>query len=699
MITAADAKNAGFAMPQGNDYIKYGDDVISKNAFEAYKHGWRRWRISNGTDLNTIIDQGSYEVTTYTVALSLVNRPSSPSAIHAAKIFVHDNSNGGIIQEWITTPNAATASVRLQRHRDTTGAWSEWEIPKETPLAIAASTDLDTVIKPGVYTIETYRVANSLKNAPSNQPASINRAILSVRASSFGVTQLWETIALITADKSPVMYRYRDELNRWAPWREHGASITSAPSTVLSEHFNVRGIVRKLVDLSGTPIPVWSMLAPAAESPLTVPTHDGSGSVTHPSIYYAPDGFKGFKYWMAFTPYPGGNDAHEDPNIVVSNDGVTWSVPGGLVNPLDDQPGKTIYNSDTHLTLGPGGALVLTWRTVDNTDSGRNTYYQRTSTDGVTWTPKRVIMSPSPGARHSSIVSPALYWDGSKWTMWAISSLPSPNELVRWTTTDTQPTPESWGEPTVCNLGVIPADRDPWHVDIQKVGSGFMGLLNDVRRGTAGVDGDLYFMRSADGVKWELSPVPIVPKSSQLHDSIYKSSFVALGSGESLSLELFYAAFTRSNRDHKLFRSVARFVGGTGAPAPALPDTGWLDIGRFLSDQFPAAPLPLSSMKFLVRRVGQVVAFNVQGQDGATIQEWTKNSYTFPPGFELSSIPNAAGSIPGIGTAQGLRWDKSGQLVRFSYIQGNLVCGESHFMVSSPFPALTNLPGTPVPGA
>lgn len=134
-------------------------------------------------------------------------------------------------------------------------------------------------------------------------------------------------------------------------------------------------------------------------------------------------------------------------------------------------------------------------------------------------------------------------------------------------------------------------------------------------------------------------------------------------------------------------------------PAPVLPDTGWRDIGQYLSAQIPDTPLPLGTMTFRVRRWGNIVAFNVQGLDSATSITWTGKSLAMPPGFELSSIPTVSGSIAGIGGAQGLRWDKANQRISFQYIRGNHVRGESHFMVSSAFPDLNNLPGTAVPGS
>ena len=53
--------------------------------------------------------------------------------------------------------------------------------------------------------------------------------------------------------------------------------------------------------------------------PLGTPTYDSRGQVVHPDVLYVPDGFgpEKWPYWMAMTPYPNGNDAYENPSILV----------------------------------------------------------------------------------------------------------------------------------------------------------------------------------------------------------------------------------------------------------------------------------------------------------------------------------------------------------------------------------------------
>ena len=43
------------------------------------------------------------------------------------------------------------------------------------------------------------------------------------------------------------------------------------------------------------------------------PTYDRSDQTVHPDIVYMPDGWNGYKYWMAMTPYANSNDQLEKP--------------------------------------------------------------------------------------------------------------------------------------------------------------------------------------------------------------------------------------------------------------------------------------------------------------------------------------------------------------------------------------------------
>src|SRR5207245_5716063 len=73
---------------------------------------------------------------------------------------------------------------------------------------------------------------------------------------------------------------------------------------------------------------------PNAPAPLTIPTPDGSGQVTEPSIVKFSPPWRGFTYWMVVAPYPHSDAEDENPSILVSDDGQHWSGPPGGTMPI-----------------------------------------------------------------------------------------------------------------------------------------------------------------------------------------------------------------------------------------------------------------------------------------------------------------------------------------------------------------------------
>ena len=102
------------------------------------------------------------------------------------------------------------------------------------------------------------------------------------------------------------------------------------------------------------------------QSPLQIETPDGTNQPYHPSVLFISQKWNGYRYWMAETPYPLGNNGDwnglkpyrarwENPCIHVSNDGINWQTPPKGSNPIDDLSDADIehqnYYSDTHLVM------------------------------------------------------------------------------------------------------------------------------------------------------------------------------------------------------------------------------------------------------------------------------------------------------------------------------------------------------------
>lgn len=268
---------------------------------------------------------------------------------------------------------------------------------------------------------------------------------------------------------------------------------------------------------------------------LAIPTPDPlslDGEPVHPSIVYVDEGWCGYRYWMAFTPYAGGNDRYEDPCIVVSQDGDTWSTPPGLTNPLDDAPGSPIYNSDPYLVLD-GDTLRLIWRRFDDTAPGaEESLWMRTSTDGVTWAPKVKIYESDKAIRR--LASPSFVELGGVWHMFAVDLRSTGTQVVHLTAPAiTGP----WSTPTVSTLPVA-AGKMPWHMHVQRVGSQYVALVADTLTGGTGArEGDLLLATSDDGDTWTTS-APVVPRYGEHHTDLYQAAFVV----DERGIDVWYSA-------------------------------------------------------------------------------------------------------------------------------------------------------------
>lgn len=276
---------------------------------------------------------------------------------------------------------------------------------------------------------------------------------------------------------------------------------------------------------------------------LTVPTHisPSGGQSTHPSVVFVPEGLNSFMYWMAHTPFPGGDNDHEDPNIVASNDGINWTVPSGLVNPIDDASGQPEFNSDVDLRLGPDNTLYLFWRFFDpNAVGAEETLFYSTSTNGVTWSAKVAFFISDETVL--KLLSPSLLYENNAWTMWAVDVAPSPNRVVRLTG---GALPEdTWSAPVTVDVGEIRPGRDPWHLSLIKVGDCYLGLLVDVTLDTSGLNGDLLFIAGTDGLTFANSGATVIPRNQTgEHDALYRATLVPETVGETPGYRVWYSAW------------------------------------------------------------------------------------------------------------------------------------------------------------
>lgn len=278
-------------------------------------------------------------------------------------------------------------------------------------------------------------------------------------------------------------------------------------------------------------------------SRLTIPTHvsPAGGQTTHPSVLFFPDGWNGYRYWMAHTPYPSGNDDHEDPNLAVSNDGITWVAAPGVTQPLDDADGTPEYNSDTDLVFGPNDTMYLFWRHYDSSlGSNQEKVYVRTSTDGATWTARVLVYQYTETALRP--LSPSFAWDGTRWTVYAVDIAPATPRLIRMQTAGAALS--EWSAATAVTVSAIPGGFVPWHVEVRRIFGQWVGLLYIIPDGAGGADGYLLLMTSTTGTAFTSGGRPLIPMTQAgEHDQLYRATAVPEFLNGVLGLRVWYSAF------------------------------------------------------------------------------------------------------------------------------------------------------------
>lgn len=272
---------------------------------------------------------------------------------------------------------------------------------------------------------------------------------------------------------------------------------------------------------------------------LNIPTYDKSNEAVHPKVLYFPNGFGGWKYWMAYTPYPKGDDLFENPSIACSNDGISWTTPRGLSNPLIKPPTvRGEHYSDTHIVYNKNTKELELWYRFTHFDV-QDKIYRMTTKDGIHWShPKLMLMYEG----NKTCYSPALLYEDNKYKLWYVNEK---YQVIFRNSNDGQ----NWTEGIPVNIKLQDLYL-PWHLDIIHTDKGYEMLLTVFKDGQrASNNMILVWGTSANGLNYNKISTIITPTASSNawdNKQIYRSTFVKVDD----IYKVYYSAMNNNHEWH-----------------------------------------------------------------------------------------------------------------------------------------------------
>ena len=238
----------------------------------------------------------------------------------------------------------------------------------------------------------------------------------------------------------------------------------------------------------------------------------------HPKIVFFNNLWNGYKYWMAFTPYPYGDETKENPIINVSNDLKTWISPKGLHNPLDIPLicNKNHYNSDTHLLFNnETNELQLFWRYVNDVENKVIIYIIK-SKNGIKWNKKEVFIK-SDNRKKLDFVSPVINYYDNIYKIWYVN-----HKQIYYL----EKKGNYFSEPRIININ-YDNNYHTWHIDlIYNTDKNLYELITCAYKKKI-VNMPLFYISSENNIKWSI-PIKILKPSKEKNkfdsDSLYRSS-------------------------------------------------------------------------------------------------------------------------------------------------------------------------------
>jgi len=261
-----------------------------------------------------------------------------------------------------------------------------------------------------------------------------------------------------------------------------------------------------------------------APNPDTTPTYDGSGQVVEPDVIHVPGGWNGYEFWMAVTPYPCGDESLENPSVLVSHDGHTWSTPPGAPAPIVPGYGCSLnlVNNDPSIALVDN--VLYIYYMLEHRSLGNIDVWRISSSDGVNWSAPQGPLWNMPSYKLSQSV---VFHDGS-WYMWYISATQCGGMTSTHRLTSSDGVTWPLANDVTCTVDSLQGQS--FHSTVHFYNGKFVMLYAAYDPQQPGCGPlKLYQATSNDGQHWTSMTTPLLsPGPYWDNQSIYRSGFVGM---------------------------------------------------------------------------------------------------------------------------------------------------------------------------
>ncbi len=274
----------------------------------------------------------------------------------------------------------------------------------------------------------------------------------------------------------------------------------------------------------------------------------GFGETVHPDVLYIPEGFgrERWQYVMTLTPLPRGIEYFENPEFLVSHNGIDWRVPEGGSSPVVGAPYDWVgYNSDPSLYYENGIVQMIYRRTEYQKGGAVVRLLVMHTQDGVGWSAPSVIMEEYHHRKDLAVLmSPTVVKKDGEYLMWYVQGNGGMFYVIRAQSEDLH----RWHDFVKVKIEGLPEGTEPWHVDvIKKDGAELLMTLCYQHTGNYKSDRGIAFASSKDGgCLWALTGEIMFPGTAVFCEkSLYRGSAVFSENG---GLLLYYSG--QDDRDH-----------------------------------------------------------------------------------------------------------------------------------------------------